>query len=73
MDYFFTHQILADNEESGSYTHHLLTGFEFELFGDFDLDVSWVWDRIQDPRQNSDGTYPEQDDFRTIVSLGYSF
>jgi len=73
MDYFFNYQFLIVNEESGTYTHHLVTGFEFELFGDFDLDISWVWDRIQDPRQNSDGTFPEQDDCRTIVSLGYSF
>jgi hypothetical protein len=73
MDYFFEYQFYVVNEESGTYNHHLITGFEFELFGDFDLDVSWVWDRIQDPRQNSDGSFPKQDDFRTIVSLGYSF
>jgi len=73
MDYYFDYRFFIVNEESGTYTHHLMTGFEFELFGDFDLDVSWVWDRIQDPRQNSDGTFPEQDDFRTIIGLGYSF
>jgi hypothetical protein len=32
-----------------------------------------VWDRIRDPRQNSDGTFPKKDDFRTIFGLGYSF
>ena len=73
MDYFFNYRFFVVNEESGTYTHHLMTGFEFELFGDFDLDVSWVWDRTQDPRQNSDGTFPEQNDFRTIIGLGYSF
>ena len=73
MDYFFTFQFSVINEESGSYNHHLKTGFEFELFGDFDLDISWVWDRIQDPKQNADGNFPEQDDFRTIVAVGYSF
>ena len=73
MDFFFNYQFNIVNEESGTYTHHLHTGFEFEFFGDFDFDVSIVWDRIQDPRQNSDGTFPEQDDFRTIFALGYSF
>ena len=73
MDYFFDYTFHVVNDESGTYTHHLHTGFEFEFFGDFDFDVSIVWDRIQDPRQNSDGTYPEQDDFRTIFALGYSF
>ena len=73
MDFFFGYQFSIVNEESGTFTHHLRTGFELEFFGDFDLDLTWVWDRTQDPRQNSDGTFPEQDDFRMIVSLGYSF
>jgi len=73
MDYFLSFQFSIVNEESGSYNHHLRTGFEFEFFGDFDLDLTWVWDRVQDPIQNADGTYPDKDDFRTIVSLGYSF
>ena len=73
MDYFFDYKFFVVNEESGTYTHHLHTGFEFELFGDFDFDVAVVWDRTQDPRQNSDGTYPKKDDFRTIFGLSYSF
>ena len=73
MDYFFNYQITIVNEESGTFNHHLKTGFEFEFFGDFDFDVTFVWDRIQDPRQNADGTSPEKDDFRTIFALGYSF
>jgi len=73
MDYFFDLTFFVVNEESGSYTHHLFTGFEFEFFSDFDFDVSIVWDRIQDPRQNSDGTYPKKNDFRTIFGVSYSF
>jgi putative salt-induced outer membrane protein YdiY len=73
MDYFFDYTFFIVNEESGTYTHRLNTGFEFEFFGDFDFDVSIVWDRIQDPRENSDGTIPEQDDFRTIFGVSYSF
>jgi hypothetical protein len=61
------------NKESGSYTHHLITGFEFEFIGDLDFDISIVWDRIQDPRQDSDGNFPQKDDFRTIFGIGYSF
>lgn len=73
MDYFFDFTFNVVNQESGSYTHHLITGFEFELIGDLDFDVSIVWDRIQEPRQNSDGTFPKKDDFRTIFGLGYTF
>ncbi len=73
MDYFLNFQFSIVGEESGRYNHHLLSGFEFEFFGDFDLDLTWVWDRVQDPVPNADGTTPKKDDFRTIVSLGYSF
>lgn len=73
MDYFFDFTFNVVNQESGSYTHHLITGFQFDLIGDLDFDISVVWDRIQDPRANSDGTVPQKDDFRTIFGLGYSF
>jgi len=45
----------------------------FDLVGDLDLDITWFWDRIQDPRQNSDGSFPEQDDFRTMFGLRFRF
>jgi putative salt-induced outer membrane protein YdiY len=73
MDYFFQYSIQIVNKESGTFNHHLKTGFEFEFFKDFDFDVSLVWDRIQDPQQNADGSFPQQDDFRTIFGLGYNF
>jgi hypothetical protein len=73
MDYFFDFQFFVVNEESGKYTHHLITGFEFDIIGDLEFNVSIVWDRIQDPRQNSDGTYPEKDDYRTIFGINYRF
>jgi len=73
MDYFFSVKFHVVNDESGTYTHHLITGFDFELIGDLEFDVSIVWDRTQNPRQNSDGTFPKKDDFRTIFGLGYSF
>jgi len=45
----------------------------FDLVGGLDFDITWVWDHIQDPRQNSDGSSPKQDDFRTMFGLGFSF
>ena len=38
-----------------------------------DLDVSFIWDRTEEPQVAEDGTTPEKDDFRFIVSLGYEF
>lgn len=73
LDYHLTYSFNIVNEDSGTYTHHLITGFEFDLVADLDFDVDWVWDYIEDPRQNSDGEFPEQSDFRMMFSLGYSF
>jgi len=44
-----------------------------DLVGDFDLDIGFVWDRVNQPAPGPDGTIPEKDDFRTTVGLGYSF
>lgn len=73
LDYFFAYKFYIVNEESGTYTHHLETGFEFDLIGDLDFDVTWVWDRIKDPRRKTDGTLPDSDDFRMMFGLGFSF
>jgi hypothetical protein len=51
----------------------MVAAFETELTRWLDFDVSFVWDRIQDPQPNSDGTKPEQDDFYLIVGLGIEF
>jgi putative salt-induced outer membrane protein YdiY len=61
------------NEESGSYNHHLLASFETEITKRIDFDVSWIWDRIKKPRQNSNGSFPEQNDIRTTVGLTFEF
>lgn len=73
LDIFFDFQFFLVNAASGSYTHQLWTGLEFDLVGDLDLEISWVWDRIQDPQPGADGVLPQQDDYRTIFALEYSF
>jgi len=46
---------------------------DFDLVGNLDFNVSWVWDRVQDPRPLEDSSVPEQDDFRIIFGLGWDF
>ncbi len=55
------------------YTHHMVTALETELTDWLDLDVSFVWDRIQDPQANADGTVPKQNDYYFILGLGIEF
>ena len=71
FDFIYNFQIL--NEASGTYNHHMVATFETDLTRWLDFDVSFVWDRTQDPQPNADGTKPEQDDFYLIVGLGIEF
>jgi len=61
------------NELSGKYNHHLVVSLETDITRLIDFDVAWTWDRIKDPRPDSDGTVPEQNDFRTTVGLTFDF
>ena len=38
-----------------------------------DLDVSWIWDRVQSPQSNEDGTIPQKDDVKLTVGMGIDF
>lgn len=61
------------NQTSGTYLHHVQASLEIDLTRRLELNVNWVWDRIKDPRANSDGTVPESDDLRLVLLLGVSF
>jgi hypothetical protein len=38
-----------------------------------DLDVSFVWDRVEKPEPAADGTVPKKDDYQLIVGISYEF
>jgi hypothetical protein len=59
--------------EVGESFHHGVATLEIELTKRLDLDVSFVWDGIQQPRPDSGGVVPKQDDFRLTVGLGVEF
>jgi putative salt-induced outer membrane protein YdiY len=73
IDFTYDYRFQFTSPESGKYNHHMIGTFEIELTDSLDLDLSLVWDRIEKPRPNADGTVPEQDDFRFIVGVGYDF
>jgi putative salt-induced outer membrane protein YdiY len=73
IDFIWEYRLQITNEETGTYNHHMVTKLEIELTSMLDVDFSWVWDRIQDPRPDSDGDVPEQDDYRLTVGIGFEF
>ena len=38
-----------------------------------DLDISFIWDHINSPEQESDGTLPERDDYQLLIGFGVEF
>ncbi len=73
IDYTFDYRLLFVKPESGRYTHHFITGLSIDAFGPLDLDVSFVWDRVQEPRPESSGLVPKKDDYRLIFGFGFDF
>ena len=70
VDFIGSYNFSIVNKESGTYTQHLIGTFEIELTTVLDFNVSFVWDRTQDPQPRSDGTVPKKDDYQLLLTLG---
>lgn len=53
--------------------HHLESVFSFDIWGPIDFDVTFVWDRIESPEEEGDGSTPKSDDFRMTIGLAIDF
>ena len=81
FDWEITHRIELLLEYRGQYTsravgettHHGVSTLSLELTKRFDLDVSFIWDRISNPKVALGGAEPKSDDFRLVVGLGVDF
>jgi putative salt-induced outer membrane protein YdiY len=61
------------SEESGKTTHHGELDLSIDITRRLDLDVSLIWDRIENPQIGADGVEPQKNDYRLIVGLGVDF
>jgi Protein of unknown function, DUF481 len=73
IDFDYDYRFQLTNPESGRYNHHMIGTFDVDLTDALDFNLSFVWDRIEEPQANADGTIPKQDDYRLILGLGYDF
>jgi len=73
IDYTLDYRFLLVKPEAGRYTHHFLTSLSIDSFGPLDFDISFVWDRVQQPRPQESGLVPKKDDYRLIFGLGFDF
>lgn len=66
-------QCTVTSERAGRYTHHAVSTLEFEVKRHIDLDVSFIWDYLQNPQEKSDGTVPQKSDTYTTVGVSLRF
>ena len=73
IDYYLDYRATLAEEASGGFTHHFDTGLEIELTSRLDLDLSFIWDFVEDPQNDEEGVTPEQNDYRLILGVGWEF
>ena len=73
IDFIAIYNIQYGNEESGGYTHHVIATLETELTSKLDIDISFIWDRIDNPTADADGNVPVSDDYRMTLGLTYTY
>ena len=73
IDYLFDYQIQFVEDKSGKRNSHLKTGFEFEFRDDFELDFTFVLDRVAKPVAVAGAATPKSNDYQLVLSLGYDF
>jgi hypothetical protein len=73
LEYLFELRMQFVNERAGAYLQHLSTTLSSDLTSRLDLDLTLQWDRVAKPQPKSDGSVPEKDDYRLIVSVKYEF
>ena len=73
IDFVFKYSYQILNQVSGRYTHHTITSFEIELTDKIDFDISFVWDRVQEPKPDDSGYIPDKDDFNIQLGIGIEF
>lgn len=73
LEFNGSYRIQLVNKISGTYNHHMVVSFETEITSLIDFDITWIWDRIENPRPDVNGITPASDDFRTTVGLTFEF
>jgi hypothetical protein len=61
------------SQQAGLYTHHIVSTVEFEIKRFLELDLSFVWDYLQNPRAEANDVIPEHSDLRLTLGVGVRF
>jgi putative salt-induced outer membrane protein YdiY len=53
--------------------HHAESIFDFDIWGPLDLEIAFIFDRIESPQRDGEGETPKSNDYRTTVGLALDF
>ncbi len=70
MDFIGTYRAQYASDEAGGITSHSDSTLEIEVTDNIDLNFSFIWDRMNNPVADENGTIPKKDDFRVIFGVG---
>lgn len=73
VEFGLDYQITVSLEDADDYNHNLVARMGVDLTGDLTFNVNFVWDRVNNPSTEADGTTPLKDDYRTTIGLGWTF
>lgn len=73
IDLELSYKITATESELGGYLQNAKMNFDIELTDVLDFDITFFWDRVNNPLLNVDGLPLEKNDFRIAFGLGVSF
>jgi hypothetical protein len=71
LEFILQYQGQVTRKEIGETNHNAVSTLEIELTRRFDIDLTFEWDRISNPKVGADGVQPEPDDFSLTVSLAW--
>jgi putative salt-induced outer membrane protein YdiY len=73
IEFKLSYMLQVGIPDTADTNHHFVMAFSFDILKDIDLDLTFQWDHIGQPRPDANGNIPFKDDYRTIVSLGWEF
>lgn len=73
MDFLVDYSFQLVEEESGRYIHYFITTVSTEIIGDLELDVSFIWERVENPRPDEFDNVPAKDDYQLIFGVSFEF
>lgn len=70
IEYTLDYKVNVGVPEVKDTFHHLVNVLSYDLTSVWSFEVSFAWDRVENPRPGADGSVPKRDDFRTSFGLG---